>query len=129
MIKNYTKWNKLKFLTNARLLRPKNIKEGQVWWCMIGLNIGSEVDGKGEQYVRLVLILKKHGESTFLGLPLTSKIKSPKPYLFTMPEHYRLGTALFSQAKTLDAARLVHKKTEIDRKLLEQIKAAYREYL
>ena len=40
----------------------------------MGLNIGYEQDGKGEDFLRPVLILKKFNKRVFLGIPLT-KIK------------------------------------------------------
>lgn len=47
--------------------RPKS---GQVWWCAIGLNIGSEQNG-GTNYERPVLVLRCWG-SLFWGVPITS---------------------------------------------------------
>ena len=49
------------------------IKDGEVWWCAIGENVGVEVNGKNAPFSRPVLILKKLSRYSFVGVPLTSK--------------------------------------------------------
>ena len=58
--------------------RTKDIyfKEGQIWWCSVGLNIGSESMGKGENFRRPILIIKKLSSDLCVALPLTSKEKT-----------------------------------------------------
>ena len=34
-------------------------KQGEVWWCSLGLNLGEEIFGKGEKFSRPVLVFKK----------------------------------------------------------------------
>src|SRR3989338_1946056 len=51
-------------------------KEGQMWWCSVGQNVGSESFGKGENFMRPILILKKLSSDLCVGLPLTSKEKT-----------------------------------------------------
>ncbi len=51
-------------------------KEREIWWVSIGINIGHEEDGKGEQYSRPVLILKKFNKYTFSGIPLSTTKRS-----------------------------------------------------
>lgn len=51
------------------------IREGEIRWCRLGMNIGSETQGKGSYFERPVLILKKFSRDVFLGIPVTSKIK------------------------------------------------------
>lgn len=62
-------WNKIKAELNAKttFVRPKR---RQVWWCVIGLNVGSE-QSCTEGFERPVLVLKVFG-SMFWGLPITS---------------------------------------------------------
>ena len=76
MVRNYF----LVFLDWCRvhiLLRESDLrvlfKEGEVWWCSVGLNVGEEEFGKGERFVRPVLIFKKFTQNSFLGIPLTGQ--------------------------------------------------------
>ena len=58
------KWCEAKILLSER---PSNIlfKEGEIWWCRIGMNIGHETYGKGASFSRPVLIFKKFSNDFF----------------------------------------------------------------
>lgn len=43
----------------------------EIWFCALGLNVGFEQDGRGEEYLRPVLIFRKFNNQVFWGLPLT----------------------------------------------------------
>ncbi len=49
--------------------------EGEVWFCKLGKNIGSEQDGGGTDLLRPVVIVRKHNKDLFTGIPLTTKKK------------------------------------------------------
>lgn len=49
------------------------VKPGEIFWCYLGINIGSEQNGSGIHKTRPVLIMNKFSESFFLVGPLTSK--------------------------------------------------------
>ena len=53
--------------------RMPDIREGEIWWCAVGENVGIEVNGKSDAFSRPVLILKKFSRYGFLGVPLTSR--------------------------------------------------------
>jgi len=74
MIKNFDVWNDIKKELDLKN-RDLFFKEGEVWWCSVGLNIGVESCGKGNTFRRPVLILKKLSNYSFIGLPLSSQIK------------------------------------------------------
>lgn len=50
-------------------------REGDVWWCSIGLNVGSESFGKGKNFRRPVLVIKKLSADLCIALPITSQQK------------------------------------------------------
>lgn len=70
---NYDEWNEVKKNTNKS--KEKAVKLGKVYWVRLGLNIGSEVYGKGKNYVRPVLVLKIVYKNSFIGVPLSTKAK------------------------------------------------------
>lgn len=91
---------------------PKLFKQGQLWWCGVGMNIGDEVYGKGELFSRPVLVYKKLTSTTFLGLPVTSQEKTGTWYV----EFILNGTtqrALLNQARVFDARRLQERLGEL----------------
>jgi mRNA interferase MazF len=81
-------------------------KEGEIWWCRVGMNVGVEIYGKGDSFSRPVLIIKKLNKDFFIGVPLTSKKKEGSwfaPVIFNEKE----GVAVLSQIKALDGRRLI----------------------
>lgn len=72
----------------------------------MGKNIGFEQDGKGEEFLRPVLIFKKFNKQLFWGIPLTRKDKKGAYYL-TLPEmRGHTNTLILSQLRLFDAKRL-----------------------
>ncbi|MBQ9017402.1 hypothetical protein IJ103_04190 [Candidatus Saccharibacteria bacterium] len=68
----FNRWNEVK----KTLFRKANcppIKEGEVWWCAAGKNLGVEVDGKSWQFSRPIVIIRKLSRHSFMAIPLTSK--------------------------------------------------------
>ncbi len=104
MNKNFDKWNKIKKETD----NIKNIikfQERHILFMKIGVNVGYEQDGKGEEFLRPVLVYKKFNKRIFLGIPLTSKEKLDK---FHFQFEYKKGVksfAILSQIKLFDVKR------------------------
>ncbi len=48
-------------------------KEGEIWWCSVGKNIGEEVYGKGTEFRRPVVILKKLSHNSCIVIPTTTR--------------------------------------------------------
>ena len=57
-MKNFDQWNELKKHINHRRSNFF-VKERQIWYVHLGHNVGFEEDGKGGDFKRPVLILKK----------------------------------------------------------------------
>ena len=74
MAKNFDGWNdyKKKLDTHTRVAHFDN---GEIWWCSVGINVGSEQDSYSADFARPIVILKKFTDRIFLGVPLTTKIK------------------------------------------------------
>jgi uncharacterized protein YifN (PemK superfamily) len=135
---------KLKFKKYRTHFRPL-VKEGQIWWCHLGQNIGNEIFGRDEKnnkfYYRSVLVFKKFSDKIGLVIPLTTKDKSIDknsktevpiklswytPITFQGEKFY----AVLSQVKTIDFTRFNHlsknmgkvkQQGEIDEKDFEKI--------
>jgi mRNA interferase MazF len=77
MHKDFDSWNLLKKKIQIKNSVP-SFKSKEIWWCNLGINIGSEQDGKGLLFSRPVLVIKKISRQLFVGIPLSSKIKEDK---------------------------------------------------
>jgi len=76
-IEKFNKWNiKKQEIHFSDVTGKIYFKEGQIWWCSVGQNVGSESLGKGEYFTRPILIIKKLSSDLCIALPLTSKKKT-----------------------------------------------------
>jgi mRNA interferase MazF len=112
--KDFSVWSSLKQIVhNSPTVRPF-YHEREIWWCRTGLNIGFESDGKGEEYVRPVLILKGISRHIFVGIPITTKNKTSKHHVSLDLKDGLERKAVISQIRSLDSKRLVDKMAVVD---------------
>lgn len=111
MDKDFDGWNQHKQAVNARKSRT-SFKEGDIWWCSLGTNVGDEQDGKGRFYSRPVLVIKKFNSRIFIGLPLSTIIKDNH---FYHQFHFKdkKQCVVLSQIRLLDAKRLENRMGEL----------------
>lgn len=100
MEKDFDKWNIIK--KQIELYQNINVNEGELWWCNVGLNIGSEQDGPCPLFERPVFIAKRFSDRTCLVFPMTSKIKTGS-YYYTIDT---FNTIILCQPKLIDTKRL-----------------------
>jgi mRNA-degrading endonuclease toxin of MazEF toxin-antitoxin module len=101
-------------------------KEGEVWWCAIGLNVGEEVYGKGTSFARPVLVFRKLTRNSFLGLPLTGSEKKGSWYVpLELPS--RKSSIMLNQAKVIDKKRLRDKIVTVNVSDFRLIKKLFHE--
>ncbi len=128
MEKDFDGWNEKKKETDVRSDAPF-YHEREIWWCTLGVNVGSEQDGSGEEFRRPVLILRGLGKETCLAVPLTTSTKRHplRPSIGSVNEME--ARALLSQIRTMDTKRLVRKIEYPDKEIFESIRKAVKEML
>jgi len=119
-MKEFDTWNIIKKKTDEASVN-KNFSEREVWFVRMGLNVGYEQDGKGEEYLRPALILKKFNKHVFLGIPLT-KIEKDLPFYHTFQFKSGKSTAILSQVRLFDAKRLKFRYGKISKHDVGDIK-------
>ncbi|CAA6800888.1 MAG: Unknown protein [uncultured Campylobacterales bacterium] len=78
----------------------------------MGQNIGFEQNGKGKDFVRPIIILKKFNKYMFFGIPLSTKMKEGRFYYtfdFIKANKKVTNIALLSQMKLYNTNRLLNK--------------------
>ena len=122
MKKDFDKWNILKKKVDAGFV-DFYVQTREIWWCSIGLNVGSEQNGHGENFERPVLIVKKYNSHSFLCLPLTTKEKIGSYF-------YRISITssfvILSQARALDKKRLTRLVGRVPRQEFHDIVRNYK---
>jgi mRNA interferase MazF len=126
MNKDFDGWNKKKKLAHTTSKRPF-FHEREIWYCALGVNVGFEQDGKGKDFLRPVIVIKKFNSAVFFGVPLTHT-KKEKPFYFSFSFGAREeSVAVLSQLRLIDSGRLSHKIGEISKgdfiSLIEKLKA------
>lgn len=120
MDKDFEKWNE-----NKKVLDNLNtklfFKNGEVWWCSIGLNIAMESNGKGNFFMRPVLIIKKLTKQSFIGIPLSTKIKHGN-WFYPIKIGDRRSILLLNQLRMFSTNRLQRRLSSIDEGELGLIK-------
>jgi mRNA interferase MazF len=110
-IKKFPNWFKIKPKLDSLNNRPL-FQEREVWNCHWGCNVGFELDGKHEKFIRPVLIFRKLTHNTFLGMPLTTKLKNGSWYVKSKIKN-KEGRYIISQIRIIDSKRLYNKIEQI----------------
>jgi mRNA interferase MazF len=125
-MKDFNIWNTRKIIINEKVQIPF-FHQREIWFCFLGLNVGFEQDGKGEDFQRPIVIIKKFNNEVFWAIPL-SRTKRRGKYYFEFPfDSNTTSVAILSQIKLIDARRLSRKIGDLDeinfRALIEKLKA------
>lgn len=105
--KDFDTWNIKKKAINKRdaILY---FKEREIWWCSLGCNVGSEEDGKNDNFERPILIFRIFGTDILWVIPLTTQLdreNSRITYKFNIDGV--INTADISQLKLISKKRLL----------------------
>ena len=121
-MKDFDRWNKSKKKID-RKLRP-TIRQGKVYWCNLGANIGVEQDGRGDNFQRLVIVIKKFSNQLTLVAPLTTKLHSGNWYL-NIHILERDAQIILNQTRPVDTKRLLEEVGEISENKVKEIVQKY----
>ncbi len=125
-ISDFKDWFKLKVLLWTRKSDKLFFKQGDIWWCSIGMNLGEEIFGKGKKFTRPVLVFKKFTSNSFLGLPLTTQKKTGSWYTkITINNEDRW--VILNQARIFDKKRFTNKIASLDIKDYKKVKKYFLE--
>ena len=126
----FERWNKIKRKTDSKdssVTRFFHYRD--VWWCKFGKNIGFEQDGKGDRFLRPVLVLRVLGKDTLLIVPLTT---SGDTHFFRLDVGIVDGKpakAIISQIRVIDARRLEERVDKVAPKYMNTIKKTIKSLL
>jgi hypothetical protein len=125
-MKNFDEWNQVKKRINGKVKTPQ-IRQREIYWANIGENIGFEQNGKGEDFMRPLLIFKKFSNTMFFGIPLSTQQKEGDWFFeFSFLED-KSSTALIVQGRLFDAKRLDRKIGKMSIEDFESLKMSFKE--
>jgi mRNA-degrading endonuclease toxin of MazEF toxin-antitoxin module len=127
---DFDQWNKLKkkieFEKNNLDRFPK---EGEVWLCNVGKNIGSEQNGSGDNHSRPVLIVKKFNNLMFWAVSLSTKQKDFDFYFNYVDPNDKKVSVILAQMKLVSIKRLKRDIYVMPEELFDQIKKKLKSFL
>ena len=105
---DFDRWNEKKkqIELSNHMLFPR---EGEVWMCVMGKNIGIEQNGSITDFVRPILVVKKFNNQMFWVVPLSGKQKRLDFYYnFTDPQRMDVS-AILAQLRMMSTKRFMRK--------------------
>jgi mRNA-degrading endonuclease toxin of MazEF toxin-antitoxin module len=124
MQKDFDSWNEVKKKTDTEVSRLYTVRE--MWWCRLGINVGTEQDGSPDNFVRPVLIIRGLGPNACLVVPLTT---SKREHSLRVPiglVENREARANISQLRVIDTRRLGEKIGFLDKEHFAYIRKTAR---
>ncbi len=126
MQKDFDRWNEEKKRTHKEHPRLYTVRE--IWWCKLGVNIGTEQDG-GPTFLRPAVIMRGFGPDACLVIPLTT---SEREHPLRVPIGLVDGQearANLSQTRVVDTRRLAEKIGFLEKDIFTELRKAAREML
>lgn len=122
MEKDFDTWNfEKKKLDESEVSSQIYFREGDIWWCSLGINIGTESNGKGKEFRRPILVIKKLSADMCIALPLTSK-KKKGSWFTEISFQGEKRCVLLYQIRMINKKRFQRKMGELDEKELAEVK-------
>jgi mRNA-degrading endonuclease toxin of MazEF toxin-antitoxin module len=121
MEKDFDWWN-----TSKKLIELDGVNKlyhvRQIWWCSLGINIGSEQNGTGIAFDRPVVILKGVSREACIVIPLTSSSKRHATRVSVGVIEGKNASALLSQIRVVDNKRFVRKIGYLQPEIFENLR-------
>lgn len=127
-MKQFDEWNEVKKNIHAKK-QIALFKERDIFWTNMGENVGFEQNGKGSDFTRPVVILKKFTTTMFFGIPLSTQSKSGSFFFEFEFSAGQMSSALLVQAKMFDVKRLDRKIGTMKKSDFEMMKTQLRSLL
>jgi mRNA interferase MazF len=119
-IKDFDKWNEKKKELDENK-RNLLFKEGEIWWCSLGVNVGEEVYGKGKGFRRPVIILKKMSHNSCVVMPTTTQ-KREGTWYHHLNVQNKNRFVLMHQVRFISANRLYVRESTLSKNEFEELK-------
>jgi mRNA interferase MazF len=118
--KDFDTWNVKK--KNSELEEGRLYTTREIWWCRLGLNIGFEQDGSGEEFLRPCIIVRGFGPRVCMVVPLTKSLNKHPLRIPLGNIDGKSASALLSQIRSIDTRRLVEKIGFLDKEKFEELR-------
>jgi mRNA interferase MazF len=126
-MKDFDNWNSQKKELDI-VGRDVLFKEGEIWWCSWGINVGEEVYGKGKLFRRPAIILKKLSRNSCVVVPTTTRPCHGSWY-HHLNIHEKDRWAMMNQVKFISGNRLSVRESALSQREFMELKKSVAELL
>ena len=81
MSKKFDEWNEIKKKT-YNINRKIGLKPREIYWVKIGENVGYEQSGKGDEFLRPVIIVGQLNKHLFVGIPTSTTFREESNFFY-----------------------------------------------
>lgn len=124
--KDFDKWNSVKKRIHSEE-RKVSIRSGEIRWVSCGVNVGSEIDGKGESFTRPMLVVHVVGSVLALVVPFSTKIKTVAGYIPFEFQGREISLCVH-QMRIISQRRILARKGRISEKRLRKVKSEIKKF-
>ncbi len=110
----------------------RSFRERDIFYINMGKNVGNEQNGKGINFIRPIIILKKLSNKMLIGIPLTSQTKEGTWYFkfdFTKNNATTTNTAILIQIKMFSTKRLLNRIGRIRENDFNKMKSKFKKLI
>jgi len=125
-IKDFDSWNQVKKRIQGET-RHIAMRKGEIRWTSCGINLGSEIDGKGVSFTRPALILHVVGSELALTIPLSSKRKDIAGYIAFEWKGKTMSLCIH-QMRIMSQKRILDRIGRVSENRLDEIKSTVKEF-
>ena len=125
MEKDFDRWNTIKKQLAHDVPPPLAFpKNGEVWMCTLGRNLGREQNGGSQDFSRPVLVIKKFNNEMFWIVPLSTKQK-PLDFYFNYNDPTGAPVAaVLAQLRLVSTKRLKRRMYQMPDPLFDAVRSA-----
>lgn len=128
--RDHKNWNKLKeIIDSIDILVP--FCERELWQVALGINIGIEMDGKGDDFERPALVIKRVNKDHALIVPITRKlILLPGIHIPLVNSNLdKSSVAVISQLQVVSNKRLMKRVSILSNDQFSAVRKALKDFL
>lgn len=130
-MKDFDKWNEVKKKLHTTTVR-RSFKNRDIFYMKMGQNVGFEQNGKGNEFIRPVIILKKITNDMFIGVPLSTQLKNGSWfYKFSFNKNGKVSNniAIIPQIKMYSTKRLLNRIGKINIENFNELKEKIKDFI
>lgn len=125
-LKQFDVWAEDKKVINSKS-HNHQVRPSEVRWASIGVNIGSEIDGKNKGFTRPVLVISMSGPDLCLVVPLSTKLKDVSGYMAMDINKERVSICIH-QIRVISKKRIYGRISKISKNKLDLVKDKIKVY-